>query len=82
LTDTEPPTHTPLMERMDCQAKPLHLMLRLIQRVGLLSAPVLVLVGLSGCIRGVLDPVGPIGASERVILLDATAIMLAVIIET
>lgn len=65
---------------MDCQAKPLRLMLRLIQRAGLLIAPVLVLVGLSGCARGVLDPVGPIGASERVILLDATAIMLAVII--
>jgi cytochrome o ubiquinol oxidase subunit 2 len=60
--------------------KPLHLVIRLIQRVSLLSAPVLVLAALSGCDRGVLDPVGPIGASERVILFDATAIMLAVII--
>ena len=62
--------------------KPLHLVIRLIQRVRLLRVSVLVLTGLSGCDRGVLDPVGPIGASERVILLDATAIMLAVIIET
>jgi len=60
--------------------KPLHLVIRLIQRVRLLRVSVLVLTGLSGCDRGVLDPVGPIGASERVILFDATAIMLAVII--
>ena len=60
--------------------KPLLLMIRLIRRVGLLSAPILVLGGLSGCARGVLDPVGPIGASELVILIDATVIMLAVII--
>jgi len=60
--------------------KPLHLVIRLIQRVRLLRVSVLVLAGLSGCDRGVLDPVGPIGASERVILFDATAIMLAVII--
>jgi len=60
--------------------KPLHLVIRLIQRVRLLRVSLLVLTGLSGCDRGVLDPVGPIGASERVILFDATAIMLAVII--
>jgi cytochrome o ubiquinol oxidase subunit 2 len=65
---------------MDRQTKALHLMLRLIRRMGLLTAPILLLVGLSGCARGVLDPVGPIGASERVILFDATTIMLAVII--
>jgi cytochrome o ubiquinol oxidase subunit II len=35
---------------------------------------------LVGCSHGVLDPKGPIGADEKVILFDATAIMLAVVI--
>src|ERR1700685_4505024 len=35
---------------------------------------------LSGCDSAVLDPQGPIGAAERTILLDSTAIMLAVIV--
>ncbi len=35
---------------------------------------------LASCREGVLDPQGPIGLSERVILSDATAIMLAVVI--
>jgi len=35
---------------------------------------------LAGCSRGVLDPQGPVGIDEKVILIDATAIMLAVII--
>jgi cytochrome o ubiquinol oxidase subunit 2 len=35
---------------------------------------------LASCQEGVLDPHGPIGVSERVILFDATAIMLAVVI--
>jgi cytochrome o ubiquinol oxidase subunit 2 len=35
---------------------------------------------LAGCSYGVLNPQGPVGADERVILLDATAIMLAVVI--
>jgi cytochrome o ubiquinol oxidase subunit 2 len=37
---------------------------------------------LSGCSNGVLDPAGPIGAGERVILFDALAIMLAIVIPT
>jgi cytochrome o ubiquinol oxidase subunit 2 len=37
-------------------------------------------VMLASCQEGVLDPHGPIGLSERVILFDATAIMLAVVI--
>ena len=37
---------------------------------------------LSGCDGGVLDPQGPIGAAERTILLDALAIMLAIIVPT
>jgi len=35
---------------------------------------------LTSCREGVLDPHGPIGRSERIILTDATAIMLAVVI--
>jgi cytochrome o ubiquinol oxidase subunit II len=35
---------------------------------------------LVGCSRGILDPKGPIGVDEKVILFDATAIMLAVVI--
>src|SRR5258708_16197994 len=35
---------------------------------------------LASCSEGVLDPHGPVGKAERVILYDATAIMLAVII--
>ena len=35
---------------------------------------------LSSCRKGVLDPHGPVGAAERLMLYDATAIMLAVVI--
>src|SRR5579871_96776 len=35
---------------------------------------------LASCKEGVLDPQGPVGKAERVILYDSTAIMLAVII--
>jgi len=44
--------------------------------VGILPACVL----LASCQEGVLDPRGPVGRAERVILYDATAIMLAVVI--
>jgi cytochrome o ubiquinol oxidase subunit II len=39
-----------------------------------------IMIWLSSCHEGVLDPHGPIGKAERVILYDATAIMLAVIV--
>jgi cytochrome o ubiquinol oxidase subunit II len=45
-------------------------------RVVLLAATVL----LSSCRKGVLDPHGPVGIAERLMLYDATAIMLAVVI--
>ena len=44
-------------------------------QASLLAATVL----LSSCHKGVLDPHGPVGAAERLMLYDATAIMLAVI---
>ena len=36
----------------------------------------------SGCSRGILDPVGPVGSAEKQILINSTAIMLAIIIPT
>ena len=36
----------------------------------------------AGCNRGVLDPVGPVAAAEKTILINSTAIMLAIIIPT
>jgi cytochrome o ubiquinol oxidase subunit II len=44
-------------------------------KASLLAATVL----LSSCHKGVLDPRGPVGSAERLMLYDATAIMLAVI---
>jgi len=37
---------------------------------------------LGGCDRGVLNPVGPVGSAEKTILINSTAIMLAIIIPT
>ena len=36
----------------------------------------------SGCSRGILDPAGPVGSAEKQILINSTAIMLAIIIPT
>ena len=36
----------------------------------------------TGCNRGILDPVGPVAAAEKTILINSTAIMLAIIIPT
>jgi cytochrome o ubiquinol oxidase subunit 2 len=46
-------------------------------------APCVALLALtSGCNRGVLDPVGPVASAEKTILINSTAIMLAIIIPT
>jgi cytochrome o ubiquinol oxidase subunit 2 len=37
---------------------------------------------LAGCDRGILNPVGPVGHAEKTILINSTAIMLAIIIPT
>ena len=37
---------------------------------------------LSACDRGILDPVGPVGQAEKTILINSTAIMLAIVIPT
>ncbi len=39
-------------------------------------------VCLAGCAGGVLDPLGPVGEGDATILIDATAIMLAIVIPT
>jgi cytochrome o ubiquinol oxidase subunit 2 len=46
-----------------------------------LLAAILVLPA-AGCNRGILDPVGPVAAAEKQILINSTAIMLAIIIPT
>ncbi len=42
----------------------------------------MLLLALEGCHTAVLSPAGPIGAAERTILLDALAIMLAIVVPT
>src|SRR3954471_12272952 len=42
----------------------------------------LVGIGLASCSGGVLDPLGPVGADDATILIDTTAIMLAIVIPT
>lgn len=50
-----------------------------IRRIAAVSAlPLLA----SSCNRGILDPVGPVGSAEKTILINSTAIMLAIIIPT
>jgi len=46
----------------------------------MIAAPLFLL--LSACNRGILDPIGPVAAAEKQILINSTAIMLAIIIPT
>jgi cytochrome o ubiquinol oxidase subunit 2 len=46
------------------------------------GAAALAAISLSSCNRGILDPVGPVAAAEKQILINSTAIMLAIIIPT
>ena len=48
-------------------------------RFGLLA---LLATIISACDRGILDPVGPVGQAEKTILINSTAIMLAIVIPT
>ena len=47
-----------------------------------LPAALIVLLLVGGCSGGVLDPQGPIGAANRLILLDALGIMLVIVVPT
>jgi cytochrome o ubiquinol oxidase subunit II len=42
--------------------------------------PLLSILSLSGCTSGVLDPRGPVGESEKLILYDSTVLMLTVVV--
>ena len=44
--------------------------------------PGLLVLSLASCSGGVLDPLGPVGAGDATILIDATVIMLAIVIPT
>ena len=48
------------------------------QSVGLAATALLI----AGCNRGVLDPAGPVAAQEKQLLINSTAIMLAIVIPT
>ena len=48
-------------------------------RIALTATSVLLL---AACNRGILDPVGPVGQAEKTILINSTAIMLAIIVPT
>ena len=39
-------------------------------------------IPLAGCNRGIMDPVGPVGSAEKLILINSTAIMLAIVVPT
>ena len=54
---------------------------RILLRVEQTAVSAAVLLFLTGC-TGVLDPHGPVGASEKLILLNSLAIMLAIVIPT
>jgi cytochrome o ubiquinol oxidase subunit 2 len=54
---------------------------RFSKTVGLTSTLVFMTAASCGC-SGVLDPAGPVGDAERTILLDALAIMLAIVVPT
>ena len=45
-------------------------------------AAFVLLLPLAGCSGGVLEPHGPVGAADRIIMLDALGIMLAVVVPT
>jgi cytochrome o ubiquinol oxidase subunit 2 len=51
---------------------------------GSVRAKVALLIGLTlaGCEKGILNPAGPVGRAERIILVDSLAIMLSIVIPT
>lgn len=50
------------------------------RRIGRAAAPVAGMLALGGCRADLLDPAGPIGAGEKLILIDAVAVMLVIIV--
>jgi heme/copper-type cytochrome/quinol oxidase subunit 2 len=58
------------------------IMMKLSERARRLYPLVLASAALSGCDQGVLDPAGPVGGAERVILLDSLVVMLPIVLPT
>jgi cytochrome o ubiquinol oxidase subunit 2 len=56
--------------------------MRISGRPSRLIACSILFLSLAACNRGILDPVGPVGQAEKMILINSTAIMLAIIIPT
>ena len=69
------------MNSFDCHFEGRDLPIRLSAKLRSTIGMVFVLP-LAGCNRGVLNPVGPVGSAEKLILINSTAIMLAIIIPT
>ena len=67
-----------LVNSLECYCDERRLRRRTLQ-VGAVSGAAL---ASAGCTRGVVDPVGPVAAAEKLILVNSTAIMLAIIIPT
>ncbi len=57
-------------------------MMSFAKTAGLSTVAILLIAALSGCDGGVLDPAGPVGANDRLILLNSLAIMLAIVVPT
>src|SRR6476619_3060039 len=51
-------------------------------RHGAIAVLLIGAAALGGCSEGVLDPKGPVAAAERLIMLNSTGIMLAIVIPT
>ena len=69
------------MNSFDCHFVGNHRPIRLPARRRAAIAAALV-VTLAGCNRGIMDPVGPVGNAEKLILINSTAIMLAIVVPT
>src|ERR1700754_4566339 len=57
-------------------------MTSLSRRIGVSSATLLAFAALAGCEHGVLNTAGPVSHAERLILFNAVAIMLAIVVPT
>src|SRR5262245_52615602 len=65
-----------------CAARPWRRQARSNMRYVVLAVVLIGAATLGGCSEGVLDPKGPVASAERLILLNSTGIMLAIVIPT
>lgn len=71
-----------LVQLPDCMARWAALHLKQHALPWRMPAALIILLGVSGCSGGVLDPQGPIGAANAKILLNALGIMLVIVVPT